>query len=95
MVFSSRLIHSIPQSATSTPFRDPIPAISHLDLFGLRPENNENSWKACVKRMTEFLSFKKKVVLFAYAVYKNSFWKSSTPYLCFVLISKKQSQVQV
>ena len=34
-------MYSIPQSATLNPFRVPIPAISHLDLFGLRPEYSE------------------------------------------------------
>ena len=39
----SRFTHSIPQSATLTPFRSPIPAISHLDLLGLRPEKKEKA----------------------------------------------------
>ena len=28
----------LPQTAVSTPFKDPIPAISQLEMFGLRPE---------------------------------------------------------
>ena len=38
MVFIFTLTHFIPWTATSTPFRDPIPAISHLEKFGLRPD---------------------------------------------------------
>ena len=37
MVFTFKLTHFIPQT-TSTPFRDPFPAISHLEKFGLKPE---------------------------------------------------------
>ena len=43
IVSFSRFTHSIPQSATLTPFRSPIPAISHLDLLGLRPEKKEKA----------------------------------------------------
>ena len=31
-----KLTHFIPQTAASTTLRDPIPAISHLEKFGLR-----------------------------------------------------------
>ena len=41
MVFTFKLTPFIPQTTTSTPFRDPIQAISHLEKFGLRPENFE------------------------------------------------------
>ena len=43
MVSSNRFTHLIPQSATFTPFRTPMPAISHFHLFGLRPENCEKN----------------------------------------------------
>ena len=33
-----RLTHCIRQSAINTPFRAPIPAISHFHLFRFRPE---------------------------------------------------------
>ena len=39
MVSSCGFTHLMPQSATFAPFRTAIPAISHFDLFGLRPEN--------------------------------------------------------
>ena len=36
MIFIFKFIpHFIPQTATSTPFRDPIPAISHLEVIFL------------------------------------------------------------
>ena len=38
MVFTFELTHFIPKTATSTPFKDSIPAISHFEKFGLRPE---------------------------------------------------------
>ena len=39
MVFTFKLTHFIPQTATWSPFRGPIPEISHLEKFGLRPED--------------------------------------------------------
>ena len=36
-----RLTHFMPQSVTWTPFRTPIPAISHFVLLGFNPENFE------------------------------------------------------
>ena len=36
MIFAFKLTHFIPQTAASTTLRDPIPAISHLEKFGLR-----------------------------------------------------------
>ena len=45
MVCSCRFTHLMPQSATFTPFRSPTPAISHFDLFDLRPEKCEKCLK--------------------------------------------------
>ena len=45
MVSSRRFTHLMPQSATFTPFRRPIQAILHFDLFGLRPEKCEKCFK--------------------------------------------------
>ena len=42
MVFTFKLTHFITQTATLTPFRDPILAISHLEKFGLRPQYFEH-----------------------------------------------------
>ena len=36
--FFVKSIHSTPQSSTDTPFRAPMPAISHLDFLGFQPE---------------------------------------------------------
>ena len=37
-------IHFIPQTATWTPFSTPIPATSHLVVFGFNPEKSENNF---------------------------------------------------
>ena len=51
----------MPQSATITPFRTPIPAISDFDFFGLRPENFENCLKISNRFMTDLVVLRKKV----------------------------------
>ena len=51
-VSSYRFTHLIPQSATFTPFITPMSAISHFDLFGLRPENCEK----CLKISNRFIA---------------------------------------
>ena len=38
MVSSFKMVHCMPHSATLTPFRAPIPAISHFDLYDFRPK---------------------------------------------------------
>ena len=40
-ISSLSLLHLIPQSATCTPLRAPMPAVSHLLLFGLSPETSK------------------------------------------------------
>ena len=51
-----------PQSATFTPLRTPIAAISHFDLLGLRPENSEKCLKTS-NRNNIFCIFKRKKVV--------------------------------
>ena len=58
------------QSTTVTPFRTPIPAISHL-VFGFRPEMFENLSKSFKISITDVCFFTKKVVSLAYAGYKT------------------------
>ena len=67
-VFNLKSIHFIPQSAIFTPFRAPIPATSHLDLLGFKPDNDENMSNAFITSIKGSLSFRKKVVSSAYAV---------------------------
>ena len=68
MVSSCRFTHLMPQSTTFIPFRTPIPAISHFDLFGLRPENCEKCLNICSRFITDLLFLRKKVVSSALAV---------------------------
>ena len=60
MVSSCTFAHLIPQSATFTSFRAPIPAISHVDLFDLRPENYEKCLKISNRFKTDSVFFLKK-----------------------------------
>ena len=60
--------HFIPQKATLTLFRTPIPAISHLVKLGLSPEKPKNELKSFKTTLMEQMSSKKKVVSSAYAV---------------------------
>ena len=41
MVFAFKLTHFIPQTTTSTLFREPIISTLYLTKFGLRPEHFE------------------------------------------------------
>ena len=68
MVFAFKLAHFIPQSDTSTPLRDPVLAISHLEKFDLRSKffkwwENESS-----NFLTEAKSLLKNVESWVYAV---------------------------
>ena len=62
IVSSFRFTRLIPQIATFTPFRTPIPAISHFDLFGLRPENCEKCLKISNRFITDSIFLRKKIV---------------------------------
>ena len=64
--------HFMPQSATLTLFRMPIPAISHLVKLGQSPEKLEKHFKSFKTTLMELISSKKNVALSAYAVYKYS-----------------------
>ena len=49
----------MPQRA---PFKTPTPAISHFDLFGLRPENYEKYLKISNRFITDLVVLRKEVV---------------------------------
>ena len=57
----------MPQSATLTSFRSPIPAISHFDVLGFNTDTFENLSKTSI---TDSWFFRKNVVSSVYAVYK-------------------------
>ena len=69
-VCSFKLMHCMPSRTTVTSFRAPIPAISHFDLFGSRPEIFEKLSKTKI-HITDVCCLTAKVEL-AYAVYKRS-----------------------
>ena len=52
----------MPQSATVTHFRKPIQAISHFDLFGLRPAKREKCLSISNRFITDSVFLKKLVV---------------------------------
>ena len=60
------------QSATLTRFRALIPAISHFDLFGFRPEIFEKLSKTFKISVTDVWFLTKKVVLLAYMQYTKN-----------------------
>ena len=68
-------MHCMPQGATLTPFRAPIPAVSHFYSFDFRPEivseNLENLSKIFKTSITDAWFFTKKVVPLTHAVYKK------------------------
>ena len=47
-------MHCMPQSATLTHFRSPVPAISEFDLFGFRPEILKNFQKPSKLQLQKF-----------------------------------------
>ena len=57
-----------------------MPDISHLLLFGFSPENFQNVSKMFTNSITDFVSLRKKVVLSAYAVYRNVLSNMFGPY---------------
>ena len=61
--------HFIPQSATLTLFRTPIPAISHLVKLGQSPRKPENKFKSFKTTLMELMPSKENVVSSAYTVY--------------------------
>ena len=65
----------MPQSATFTFFRTPMPAISDLSRFGFSPLTIENKFRLPNTLFAEIKPFKKKVVSSAYAVYRKSWSK--------------------
>ena len=62
----------MPQSATPVPHRKPVPAISHFNLFGFRPEIIKKLLKSVKLFITDVWFLTKKVVSSAYAGYKKS-----------------------
>ena len=84
-----RSIHSISVSVNLTPFRAPKPAILHLILLGLSPENVEKISKVFINSITGFSSLRKNVVWSAYAVYRNILSKILRPLIfSFWIINK-------
>ena len=85
-----RLTHSIPQSASFTPFSKAILAISHFALLILIPENREKVIKFFYDFSYRIHIFHKKVVSSAYAVYRKLWLNIFRPsILLFVLIKVK------
>ena len=62
-----------------------MPAISHLVLFRLIPENFKNVSKMFINSITDLVSLRKKVVSSAYAVYRNVL-SNMFKQLCFLAI---------
>ena len=66
-----------------------MPAISHLLLFGLSPENVDNVSKMFINSITDFVSLRKKVLWSAYAVYRNVLSNILRPFIFLLsLVSK-------
>ena len=52
----------MPQSASDTPFRIPVPAMSHFALLGFKPERSQKLSKAFIASISESSSLTKNVV---------------------------------
>ena len=57
----------MPQAVIGTHLRAPIPAISHFDILGLKPENSEEVSKVLTTSPIELSFFKRNVVSLVYA----------------------------
>ena len=66
----------------------PIPWIRYLLMISFKPENSEKIWRISIRFLTESLSPRKNVELFAYAVNKKQWSKTSIPSLTFWLFIK-------
>ena len=62
----------MPQSATPTSVRAPIPAFPYFDLFGFRLDFLKNLSKTFKISITDICLMTRKVVSSAYAVHKKS-----------------------
>ena len=61
-------MHLVPQTAIWTPFRAPIPAILHFVRLGFNPEKREKVLNISTRFSMDCASFRKNIVLSAYAV---------------------------
>ena len=62
-----------------------MPAILHFLLSGFSSENFENVSKMFINSITDFLSLRKKVVLPAYAVYRDVLSNMLRPFIFYSL----------
>ena len=65
--------HFIPQTATVTPFRAPIPEVPPFVKFDFKPVNNEKISIVFSNSLTEFKFFKKNVESSAHAICRYVF----------------------
>ena len=86
---SLRLTHSIPQSASFTPFSTPISAILHFALLILRPEKKKKKPNVFYDFCCRIYIFYEKVVSSAYAVYRKLWLNIFRSLVLFVLIKVK------
>ena len=84
-------MYLIPQSATFTTFRGPMPATSHLLLLGLSSESFKNVSKMFINSTTDFLSLRKKVVSSAYAAYRNILTNKLRPFIFLLSLVNKNT----
>ena len=68
-----------------------MPAISHLLLFGLRPEKLKNVSKMFINSITDFVSLRKKAVSSAYAVYRNVLSNMLRPFIFLLSLVNKNT----
>ena len=68
-----------------------MPAISHLLLFGLSPENFEDVSKMFINSITDFVSLRKKVDSSAYAVYRNVLSNMLRPFIFLLSLVNKNT----
>ena len=58
------------ESVSLTPFSEPIPVTSRLDLLVFKPEKDQNMSKTSITSIKDYLFLRKNIVLSTYPVYK-------------------------
>ena len=74
------------ESVSLTPFSEPIPVTSRLDLLVFKPEKDQNMSKTSITSIKDYLFLRKNIVLSTYPVYKIVWLNMLKTYGLFVFL---------